>query len=65
MLMNWNAVRHNYILKVLIISQETSNLVDAVRELINILQGNPYDYEEEDDENALTEQPEQPVVLTP
>ena len=65
MLMNWNAVRHNYILKVLIISQETSNLVDAIGELINILQGNPYDYEEEDDENALTEQPEQPVVLTP
>ena len=31
-----------------LIQQETSNLVDTVHELINILQGAPYNYDEND-----------------
>ena len=58
-------MQYDILLRGLITPQGTSNLVDAVRELITILQGNPYNYDEDDEDDKSAEQAEQQTIHSP
>ena len=63
MLTGWNVVCRVFPM-VMFIQQESSNLVDAVHELINILQGTPYKYDE-DSIGVDEDQPSQDTMKQP